>query len=588
MGENLEKNKTVNFNKSETEIIEEITDLDETISENNSAKVKKETKKNVSKKQRRTNRYNNINNKKNNKGKYYKKSIKRNNKLRSKKDTFNDNAKFKLKKSGFNKSRKPKIIFNITIYVLTIISLVLLILFCINIYKLNMLPVLFLRKVYLLLVSFFIFQFVFIIPPRLRVWVKIIPLTIVIIYGIVCFVGFRYIDDTIKFIDKVNDSLLEKENYYLISKEENKFTHIAKIKDKKVGFYNTFNKEKAIQYLEEQVKCNIIFYDDLLKMFEDLSNGEVYCLYVNNSLLNLLDTDLSYLKSDFVNCYIIEVPLKNVTEDVVKVVDVTNTKFNVYVAGGDSTGDINNVTNTDVNMIVSIDPINKKILLTSIPRDYYVKLSNISDNAYDKLTHAGYYGIETSIVAVEELLDIDINYYIKVNFSTVISVVDSIGGIDVYNDYSFRFKAYKYKEFNEQYIYFPKGWNHLNGRHALAFVRERKSFNDGDIQRVKNQQKVIEAIFNKVTSTPSLLLNYSELLQSISSSFSTNLNSEINRLVKMQVADMAKWSIEKQNLVGVSGTGICYSYPNQNLWIAKPNNDSVNSNKAKIKEFYEK
>lgn len=266
--------------------------------------------------------------------------------------------------------------------------------------------------------------------------------------------------------------------------------------------------------------------------------------------------------------------------DIVKVVDITKKPFNIYVAGGDAYGSIDNVTNTDVNMIITVDPINRKVLLTSIPRDYYVNLPSFGDDAYDKLTHAGYYGIEESAKAIENLLDIDINYYVKVNFSTIEGVIDAIKGVDVYSDYSFNERAYGIYHFN-------KGMNHLNGKQALAFARERKAFKDGDVQRVKNQQKVLTAIIDKVTSSTVLVTNFSQILDSVGNSFSTNLETKnINRFIKMQLNDMRGWDIESQNLVGTDlYTKNTYTYPNIELYVMKQDEKSINSAKEKIKKY---
>ena len=241
--------------------------------------------------------------------------------------------------------------------------------------------------------------------------------------------------------------------------------------------------------------------------------------------------------------------------------------------------------NTDVNMVVTIDPKSHKILLTSIPRDYYVVLPSKGEDVYDKLTHAGYYGVQESVKAVEKLLDIEINYYAKVNFSTIEKIVDAIGGIEVNSDYSFRFAD----DWNNMFFSYRKGINKLNGRQALGFARERSSFHDGDVQRVKNQQKVISAIIDKVTSTKTIISNYTSLLDAISKSFATNLDKKsINRLVKMQLNDMRGWDIESQNLVGHSSTSTkCFSIPNLSLYVMKRDEDSVKNASDKIKEFLE-
>ena len=168
---------------------------------------------------------------------------------------------------------------------------------------------------------------------------------------------------------------------------------------------------------------------------------------------------------------------------------ISKGKFSIYISGIDTSGNISNVSRSDSNTVVTVNTETHQVLLTSIPRDYYVTLH--SKNAKDKLTHSGIYGIAETVNTVEDLLDTDINYYVRVNFTTVIKLVDTLGGIDVNSDY-----AFTSGEFN-----FVKGMNHMNGKQALAFSRERHAFKDGDNQRIKNQQKVIEAIINKVLNS---------------------------------------------------------------------------------------
>ena len=221
-------------------------------------------------------------------------------------------------------------------------------------------------------------------------------------------------------------------------------------------------------------------------------------------------------------------------------------------------------------------------MLTSIPRDYYVNLPGKGENAYDKLTHAGYYGIGESVKTVEKLLDIEINYYVKVNFSTIEGVIDAIGGVDVYSDYNFT------EDSSGNYYRYKKGKNHLNGAKALAFARERHAFKDGDVQRVKNQQKVLTAIIDKVTSSTALITNYTEILDSVKKNFATNMDTKsINRLVKMQINDMRGWSIESQNLVGTGASEKTYTFPKMRLYVMKRNDESVKVAQNKIKEFIE-
>lgn len=234
-------------------------------------------------------------------------------------------------------------------------------------------------------------------------------------------------------------------------------------------------------------------------------------------------------------------------------IDVTKETFNVLVSGIDVTGDINEtVSRSDVNMVVTVNPQTREVLITSIPRDYYVELPTYG--AMDKLTHTGIYGAEETIGAVESLLDIEINYYAKVNYTTITGLVDAIGGVDIISPYSFDTHGMGV------HYHFEEGENHLDGSHALAYCRERKSWVDGDLKRNENQQLVLEAIIKKVTRGPVILLKYTSILDAVKGTVETDMSSnEMTELVKMQLADMRSWKITKQAIKGEPDMALCFS-----------------------------
>ena len=255
---------------------------------------------------------------------------------------------------------------------------------------------------------------------------------------------------------------------------------------------------------------------------------------------------------------------------------MTEETFNVYISGIDTYGSIDKVSRSDVNMIMTVDPANKKILLTSIPRDTYVTLH--SYGAKDKLTHSGIYGIDETVQTVEDWLGIDINYYLRVNFTTLEDVVNVIGGIDVYSEYSFKSAVGNYS--------FVKGMNHLNGEAALCFARERYAFASGDLQRVKNQQLVIEGIINKLMSNKSLLIKYPQLLGAVKDHIKTNMqDNDISSLVKMQLNDMTGWDIQMQSITGTGDMRVTYSGGSGRLSVIIPDENSVSSAAAAIRQM---
>lgn len=252
-----------------------------------------------------------------------------------------------------------------------------------------------------------------------------------------------------------------------------------------------------------------------------------------------------------------ETPVAN-TRDVTK-------PFHIYISGIDTDGSISKASRSDVNIIMSIDPKNHKVLLTSTPRDYYVPIPEISGGNPDKLTHAGLYGIQSSIKTLEQLYGIQIDGYVRVNFTSLIKMVDTLGGVTVNSDYAFSAGGYQ----------FQKGANEMNGKKALAFSRERKSFEDGDRQRGKNQQAVITAMIEKASS-PSILLNANTLLQNISDSVQTDLSKEeLTTLIQLQLKEAKGWHIQSQSANGTGEMKPCFSYGTQPLSVLIPDETTV-------------
>ena len=263
-------------------------------------------------------------------------------------------------------------------------------------------------------------------------------------------------------------------------------------------------------------------------------------------------------------------------------IDISTQPFTVFISGIDSYGDISSMTRgrSDVNMLATINPNTHEILLTSIPRDYYVQLHGTTGTR-DKLTHAGIYGIQMSMQTLEDLLGIEINYYVKVNFSTVTKLVDTIGGIDVYSDQSIR-------PWTNPKITIPKGNVHMDGAMALAFARERKSYSTGDRHRVQNQQDVISAIIKKVSSSSVILTKYSEILSDLADCLSTNIGKdEISSLVKLQLDEMPSWQIGQYSLNGSDAHDYTYSMGQQVLYVMEPNLETVQTASDNIKGIIE-
>ncbi len=309
---------------------------------------------------------------------------------------------------------------------------------------------------------------------------------------------------------------------------------------------------------------------DIEKLKESLYNQEVDAILISDIIKNKYEEDDENFNN---NIRIIKtIEIKNEIEDITKRVSIKNTPFNVLISGIDAYGDINKTSRNDVNIVATINPNTNEILLTSIPRDYYVQLHGTTGYK-DKLTHASYYGINMAVETIEDILDTDINYYVKVNFTTVVDLVTEIGGIEVYADQNVNIGTCKIKE----------GYNKLDGKCALAFSRERHSYADGDRHRGRNQQQVIIAIFNKLTSGTTLLTEYTNILSALDGKFATNMDTkEITNYIKYEINDLKNYKIKTIQLDGYGSMGETYSYPGQNLWIMIPYEDTITNAKNLI------
>ena len=406
---------------------------------------------------------------------------------------------------------------------------------------------------------------------------KLLPSIIPFLLSIIMLVVSFYILKTDGLLNNLNLNY-KTYNYKVVVLKDSNYNKLNDIEDKQLGYYKTDGKEttKSLNKLASKVNTNNKEYDNTETLVEDLLNKRVDAILIEETHLTILeehnnDTEAVSKINNNINNFsdktkiIYEFTIIVKTDNFSKDIDVTKKPFNVYISGIDTYGEISSVSRSDVNMVVTVNPETKQILLTSIPRDYYVKLHD-KTGYNDKLTHAGLYGVDTSLKTIEDLLNIEINYYVKVNFSSVIDIVEALGGVEVYSDYSFTsIDGYNY----------TKGYNKVNGEEALSFARERKSFNAGDRQRVKNQQALLEAMFRKCTSA-SIITKYNSLLNSVNKSFVTNMPTDrLTALLKMQLKNRYKWIITSNSLEGSNSSNYTYSYSASKLYVMEPDEESV-------------
>lgn len=395
-----------------------------------------------------------------------------------------------------------------------------------------------------------------------------------IIFIIINVIALIYLNKTFKFLNTLVETGYTIENYAVIVLKDKEYNDIKDIENKNIGYYNQEQSHigEALTKLDELVTVNKSEYENYDVLVDKLYNEETDAIIMEESHREIIDETKENFTKDTKVIYTIEVKYK--TEDIAKNVDVKKETFNIYLSGIDTYGDISSVSRSDVNIIATVNPTTHQILLTTIPRDYYVQLAGTT-GLKDKLTHAGIYGIDTSIKTLENLLDIEINYYIRVNFSSVERIIEALGGVDVYSEYTFQ---------GASGTYFQNGYNRVNGSQALEFARTRKTVDGGDRTRGKNQQALIQAIIKKACSKD-IITKYSSLLNSLEGTFQTNMPMDkITDLVKKQIDDMAQWNITSISLDGSNGSEYTYSYSWQLLYVMIPDESTIENAKAKIKE----
>ena len=311
--------------------------------------------------------------------------------------------------------------------------------------------------------------------------------------------------------------------------------------------------------------------------YDNLKSGKSKAMVLSGSYASLLDSVDSNYASNLKTIYTYKIKKKN--NNSAKQVD--SKVFNIYISGIDTYGSISTVSRSDVNIIMTVNMNTHKILLTTTPRDAYVKIPDGGADQYDKLTHAGIYGVETSEKTLENLYGIKIDYYARINFTSFLKLIDQLGGVTVHNDQAFTSLHGKFD--------FPVGDIQMNSEQALGFVRERYSLDGGDNDRGKNQEKVISAIVNKLASLNSVS-NFTSIVNNLQDSVQTNMSLDtINALANTQLDSGSKFTVTSQAVTGTGSTGQLTSYamPNSSLYMMKLDDSSVESASQAIKNLME-
>ena len=472
----------------------------------------------------------------------------------------------KKRKQKFN--NRLRVVTWILIGILGIINILL----SINVVKLGVLPSKYLIIICTALYALFLILLFlsFFLRRKTPVLITISIITLLLITGFTY--GLSKINEAVRFLyENLNGTKTEIIEYSIIANTNYQYEELNDLKRKE--FYmaeNTEHKELIENKVKELVKGETNYKSTESDLLGEIKDNTDELIIIKKAFYDVtLENDES-VKTYSKELYTFTIDKEIEVEKIDK--DISKDPFLLYIGGIDTrSNDMPMYCLTDVNMLVAVNPKTKDVLMVHIPRDYYVQLHGIT-GIKDKLTHAGYQGgVKLSMSTIEDFMGVDIDYYIKMNFNALVKVVDAVGGVTIYNELRYGFTT-----LNDSSCYIRPGNNNLNGKCALAFARERFVYESGDVHRGQNQQQILEALINKISSSKTIVSNYSELLSSLDGSFNTNLTQEdISALVKSQLENMTGWNITKYNITGTGGSGYTYSWPNQVTYIMMPDQDKI-------------
>lgn len=471
-----------------------------------------------------------------------------------------------------NKKQKVEKIINIVVYLIQVITSIIVLW---TMYVIGSIPLRYIVIAGVVLSLILVGEYFLIFYKKPKSKRSIITQVVSLLLSIVLIIGSNYLYKFGKVVDLMGGNSFQSRAISVITLKDSDILNEKLLEGKKLGMI-TFMDKDSMDYAVKDINKNIgkvssVDHKDFNELITALYDKKVDAIILDEAFRELATTDHSHFDEETRVVYQVK---KQVGQVNAKNVDVTQKPFLVYISGNDEYGEISAISRSDVNMLVAVNPSTHQVLLVSIPRDTYYPLHR--NGQYDKFTHAGMYGLEESLATLQDLLHEDINYYVKLNFTSFMNVIDALDGITIdvpkypclhSDDGTFTTKIGKYT--------ISPGINTFDAKHALAFVRERKSFVAGDFVRGQNQQLMMKAILNKVCS-PKILTSFSGILDAISGSVETNLSSEeINALIQMQLSDMPTWDVQTCQIKGDPVNKPCYSLGFQNASVVVPWENSI-------------
>lgn len=443
----------------------------------------------------------------------------------------------------------------------------------------EILPIMYL-SIFIVVGGLFVFGLAKILfNKKLKKWIKIITLFPTILLILICIFACFYSIGTIGFFNKIFDLGIRNDSYSVYVLKDSNYETIDELNDKIIGITKNEN-DKVIEKISSKIEFNMAEFDDTIDTIDSLYEKEVNAIVALDSTIELLQEEQDEY-DDIKPIYTFSITTK--VDTIKSDVDVSKENFVFYISGIDTSGKVDAKARSDVNILVAVNPKENKILMVNTPRDYYVTLGNIK--AKDKLTHAGVYGIEESVATLENLYNVDIDYYARVNFTTFINIVEELDGIKV--DVPVSFCEQTSSRTSTRKICLNKGLQVLNGEEALALTRTRHTLSGGDRSRIENQLLVLRAIIDKALS-PEIIVKYNGLLDSVSDSVITNIDQKsITKLIKKQIKKNSEWSFESLTVEGTDAYNTTYSTGNSSVYVMNQKEESVLSAKKAFDKILE-
>ena len=451
--------------------------------------------------------------------------------------------------------------------------------------RLGILPVQYLVLLTIALLCVYLISHILMTRSTAGKFQKTIGFILALFIAIVSGVGSFYLDATYDSLSMMSESSSKTKkitSIYVL--KSGAIENVNDLKNHTIGIMENFEDSKGASAISKKLynkKIDVKYkkYESGIKMIKDLKGQAIDGIIVDSSFIATIEDfeEEKDIREKLVSIFDYEYYVEK-SEASKDEVDLTSNPFSVFISGIDTYGQIEATSRSDVNMIATVNPKTHNVLLISIPRDYYVETkceegAGCAQGKLDKLTHTGLHGVETTEMTLENLFDMKINYNARVNFSSVVNIVNELGGVDVINPNTFTIGGYTFEASPDPI--------HLDGDQALAFCRERYGFLEGDRERGRNQMRVMNGIIKKITS-PQILKNFSGIMKAVGSSFQTNMTvKEMTALVNMQLAEGGSWRIYSCSVNGTGGTDFAYEL-GDNAYVMYPDQETITKAKENI------